>query len=351
MKKILLATLAASLLSLFAWAQDPILKEGHPDEYTVKKGDTLWDISNTFLNTPWMWPEIWHVNPQIENPHLIFPGDLIKLIYLDGSPRLTLERTLRMVPSGTVGADGSTKLTPSVRVQSVEDAITAIPLDKIDSFLSRSRILEGNELETSPYMLAGPQQRLIVGEGDYAYARGTFAENLTNYGIFRKGKVYKDPQTKELLGIYAQGIGTVNVDKTENDIATVKVLRSYEEIRLGDRLLPSEDRSVDSIFYPSAPDGDIKGLIIDVEGGVTQIGKFNVVMINRGDRDGLQIGNVLAIHKRGEVVRDRIKGGKVTLPDERAGLLMVFRTFDKMSLGLVLEADRPLKVDDKVTNP
>ena len=345
MKKILLAFAAATLLSMFTWAQDSLLKNGHPDEYTVQKGDTLWDISGTFLNSPWLWPEIWHVNPQIENPHLIYPGDVIKLIYLDGQPRLTLERTLKLAPGG------ATKLSPSVRVQSAEEAITAIPLDKIDSFLSRSRILEGNELETSPYMLAGPNQRLVVGEGDSAYARGTFDEQYTNYGVYRKGKIYKDPQTKEILGLYAQGIGTVNLDKFTGDVATVHVVRSFEEIRPGDRLLPSEDRSVDSIFFPSAPDTDIEGVIIDVEGGVTQVGKFNVVMINRGEREGLQIGNVLAIYKKGEVVVDRVKGGKVALPDERAGLLMIFRTFDKMSLGLVLEADRPLAVTDKVKNP
>ncbi|QEI13790.1 LysM peptidoglycan-binding domain-containing protein [Cellvibrio japonicus] len=344
MKKIFLALAAASLLSVFAWAQDSVLKSGHPDEYTVQKGDTLWDISGRFLNTPWMWPEIWHVNPQIENPHLIYPGDVIKLIYLDGQPRLTLERTLKLAP-------GTTKLSPSVRVQSAEEAITAIPLDKIDSFLSRSRILESNELDISPYMLAGPDRRLIVGEGDAAYARGNFAEGLTNYGIFRKGKIYKDPVTGEILGIYAQGIGTVNIDKIQGEVATVHVVRSYEEIRQGDRLLPSEDRSVDSIFFPSAPDTDIEGAIIDVEGGVTQVGKYNVVMVNRGEREGLQIGNVLAIYKKGEVVRDRVQGGSIALPDERAGLLMVFRTFDKMSLGLVLEADRPLAVTDKVKNP
>ena len=145
MKKILLAVAAASLISFFSWADDALLKTGHPDEYTVKKGDTLWDISGTFLNSPWLWPEIWHVNPQIENPHLIFPGDLIRLIYLDGQPRLTLERTLKMVP----GAGGATKLSPSIRVQQTEDAISAIPLDKIEVFLSRSRIVEPGEIEAS----------------------------------------------------------------------------------------------------------------------------------------------------------------------------------------------------------
>ena len=347
MKKILLALVATSLLSLFSWAQDSVLKQGHPDEYTVKKGDTLWDISATFLNSPWLWPEIWHVNPQIENPHLIFPGDLIKLIYLDGQPRLTVERTLKMVP----GAGGTTKLSPSIRVQQADEAISAIPLDKVDAFLSRSRIVEPGVLEVAPYMLAGHQQHVIVGEGDQAYARGTFDANYSNYGIYRKGQAFKDPVTKELLGVYAQGIGTVAVDNIEGEIAKVDVVRTYEEVRPGDNLLPSEDRAVDSLFYPSSPDDEINAQIIAVEGGVTQVGKFNVVIINRGEREGLQIGNVLAIYKAGEVVRDRIRGGSVVLPDERAGLVMIFRTFEKLSFGLVLEADRALAVNDKVRNP
>lgn len=349
MKKILLAVAAASLISFFSWADDALLKTGHPDEYTVKKGDTLWDISGTFLNSPWMWPEIWHVNPQIENPHLIFPGDLIKLVYLDGQPRLTLERTMKLVPGA--GINGTTKLSPSIRVQQTEEAISAIPLDKIDAFLSRSRVTLPGELEAAPYMLAGQQQHVIVGAGDRAYARGQFDANYANYGIYRKGQVFKDPVTKELLGVYAQGIGTVAVSKMTGDIATLDVVRTFEEVRPGDNLLPSEDRSVDSVFFPSSPDTEIEAQIIAVEGGVTQVGKFNVVMINKGEREGLQIGNVLAIYKAGEIVTDRVRGGKVALPDERAGLLMIFRTFEKMSFALVLESDRPLAVKDKVRNP
>jgi hypothetical protein len=192
---------------------------------------------------------------------------------------------------------------------------------------------------------------VIVGAGDRAYARGAFDAQYSNYGIYRKGQTYKDPVTKELLGIHAQGIGTVSVAKINDDIATLDILRTYEEVRPGDNLLPSEDRSVDSVFFPSAPDVDIEAQIIAVEGGVTQVGKFNVVMINRGEREGLQVGNVLAIYKTGEIVADRVRGGKVALPDERAGLLMVFRTFEKMSFGLVLETDRALAVNDKVRNP
>lgn len=344
MKKIIWALATASLLCFYSWAQDSSFRQGHPDEYVVKKGDTLWDISGTFLSKPWLWPEIWHVNPQIKNPHLIYPGDLIRLVYIDGKPRLTLERTYKMQP-------GDAKLSPSIRVLSDEDAITTIPLDRIDPFLSRSRIVEPGVLEEAPYVLAGHQQHLMVGAGEKAYGRGNFDERFSNYGIFRKGQMFVDPVTKEVLGVFAQGIGTVAVTEFVDDVAKLDVIRTYEEVRAGDRLLPSEDRAVDSLFYPSAPDTDIDAQIVAVEGGVTQIGKYNVVIINRGEREGLQVGNVLAIYKRGEVVRDRVKGGSIALPDERAGLMMIFRTFEKASFGLVLESDRPLSVNDKAKNP
>ena len=351
MKKIFIGVIAAALLSLNVWAQDSLLRDGHPDEYTVKKGDTLWDISSTFLKSPWKWPEIWHANPQIENPHLIYPGDLIKLIYIDGEARLTSERTLKLVPGASGGINGAEKLSPQIRVVQNEAAITAIPLDKIDSFLSRSRIIDSEKMiDRAPYILAGPQKRIVAGAGDEAYARGDF-KDLTNFGVFRKGEFFYDPLTKEVLGLHALGVGAVSIKSHQGDIATVNVVRANEEIRIGDKLLPSEDRSTASTFFPSGPDTDIKGFIIGVEGGVQQVGKYNVVMINRGDREGLKVGNVLAIYKKGEVVVDRVTGGKVSLPDERAGLLMVFRTFRKMSFALVLEADRPLAVGDSLQNP
>lgn len=343
MKKLLFTVFAVCMFSLLSWADQGLLKSGHPEEYTVKKGDTLWDISNTFLSTPWKWPEIWHVNPQISNPHLIYPGDVIRLIYVDGTPRLTLERTVKLAP-------GDSKLSPSVRVLPNDEAITAIPLDRIDSFLSRSRIVALGELEAAPYILAGAEKRLVTGAGDRAYAKGNLQEE-SNYGVFRKGDILRDPITKEVLGVHALSVGMVSVRSQQDDVATVTVIRTSEEIRLGDRLLRSEDRAVDSTFYPSAPEDDIDGLILAVEGGVTQIGKMNVVILNRGDREGLSVGNVLAIYKQGELVRDRVTGKNVQLPDERAGLLMVFRTFEKMSFGLVLEADRPLSTLDKIRNP
>ena len=349
MKKMIIGVIAAAFLSFTVWAQEALLKSGHPDEYVVKKGDTLWDISSTFLSAPWKWPEIWHANPQIENPHLIYPGDLIRLVYIDGQARLTSERTLKLLPGK--GVNATEKLSPSIRVVPTDLAISTIPLDRIDSFLSRSRILDDESvLRESPYILAGPQKRIVAGAGDEAYARGDF-KDLTNFGVYRKGEVFRDPVTKEVLGLHALGIGAVSIKALKDDVATVNVVRANEEIRIGDNLLPSEDRSTSSMFFPSGPDAEITGAIIGVEGGVRQVGKYNVVMINRGDREGIKAGNVLAIYKKGEVVKDRVSGGKVALPDERAGLLMVFRTFKKMSLALVLEADRPLAVGDSLQNP
>ncbi len=339
------ASAAACVFAFNAWAQDPRLKDSHPDSYIVVKGDTLWDISDKFLENPWVWPEIWQVNPQIENPHLIFPGDVISLVYLDGKPRLTLQRTYKMSP-------GTVKLKPSVRVMPLDQAIPAIPLERINSFLSRSRVLEEGVIEGAPYVVAGAEQHLIVGAGDNIYSRGEFSEGISAYGVYRKGQVYRDPETKEVLGIEARDIGSVSMRDTRGEIATLEVTRSTEEIRAGDRVLPTEERSIDSTFYPSAPEDEaIRGLIVAVEGGVTQVGYLDVVAVNLGERDKVEVGNVLAVYKRGERVRDRIAGDMVELPEERAGLLMIFRTFDKMSLGIVLESERPLAVLDRLYNP
>lgn len=349
MKKSLISLIAVSAtacaLAFSAWAQEARLKDNHPDEYTVVKGDTLWDISDKFLENPWMWPEIWQVNPQIDNPHLIFPGDVISLVYLDGKPRLVLQRTYKMSP-------GTVKMTPSVKVMPLDEAIPAIPLDRINSFLSRSRVLGIGELEAAPYVVAGEDKRIIVGAGDNIYARGDFAGDVKTYGVYRKGQLYKDPESGEVLGVEALDIGSVKMRDLANDIATFSVIRTTEEIRVTDRVLPTEERAIDSTFYPSAPeDENVRGLIVAVEGGVTQVGYLDVVALNLGERDNIEVGNVLAVYKRGEVVKDRIAGDRITLPEERAGLLMVFRTFEKMSLGIVLAAERPLAVEDRLYNP
>lgn len=345
MRKSLLALLfAAGGLALTSLAQAEVqLKDGHPDRYTVVKGDTLWDISGKFLRQPWKWPEIWHANPQVANPHLIYPGDTLNLVYVDGQPRLMLNRG---------ESRGTIKLSPQVRSTPMAEAIPTIPLEAINSFLLSNRIVDTpEEFNGKPYVVAGNAERVVSGAGDRVYARGQFDEEHPIYGIFRQGKTYADPDTQEFLGINADDIGTGEVVAEEGDIGTLVLSRSTQEVRLGDRLFPTEERAINSTFMPSEPSSEINGLILDVPRGVTQIGQFDVVTLNKGLRDGLEIGNVLAIYKTGETVRDRVTGESVKIPDERSGLLMVFRTYDKLSYGLVLQASRQLAVMDKVRNP
>jgi nucleoid-associated protein YgaU len=347
LKKPVLILLGVALVFFNSWAEDPILRDDHPDSHEVVKGDTLWDIANRFLNNPWMWPELWHANPQIENPHLIYPGDMIKLVYMEGEPRLTVkrgDRTYKMSP-------GDVKLKPKIHVMPLEQPIPAIPLDIIDPFLSSSRVLDPGVLESAPYVVQGTQRHVISGKGSSLFARGEFDRTIEAYGFFRKGQVLIDPVTEEILGIHAKDIGTGKLSRITGDIATVDVVRSTQEVRPGDRMIADEERRVQSIFYPSPPETQIDGVIIGREEGVDQIGYMDVVIINRGEREGLKSGNVLAILEQGEVVRDPITEKEVKLPEERAGLCMVFVDYEQVSYALVLTADRPLEVGAKVRNP
>lgn len=341
--------LAIGVISVAAEDLTQYLKPGHPDVYSVVKGDTLWDISGTFLSKPWLWPEIWQINPHIENPHLIYPGDQIALIYVDGQPRLQLSRgdagrTTRLTPSDTVS------LQPQVRSTPLESAIPAISLDAIQGFLVQNRVVEPHVLEAAPYVVQGESERLVLGAGDRVYVRGTLADN-ESYNLVRRGPLYVDPETEEVLGREATYIGFGQAVAQDASIASMDVTQTREEVQIGDRVLPTEERRVDSSFFPSAPSGDVNGEIISVFSGVTQVGQYDVVVINRGERENIEVGNVLAIYRRGALARDRIANETIRLPSERAGLMMVFRTFEKLSYGLVLSTERPLSVNDEVRNP
>lgn len=342
MKKMLVGLVAAWLFSMAAWADTVTLKDGHPETYTVQKGDTLWDISGRFLRDPWLWTNIWNVNPEIENPHLIFPGDVIRLVWVDGKPRLTLQR----------GEGGRTvKLGPQMRIEPIDTAIPAVPLEKISAWLRRSRIVDVATLERAPYVVAAQDARVIGGAGDDVYLRGDFSGDERQYGIFRKGRIYRDPQTQEMLGIYAEDIASGRVIAEERDIATLRLDAASGEVRIGDRALVPLEESVSSTYWPSRPSADLSGEIIGTEQGVSALGSYSVVVLNRGAREGLEVGNVLAIYNRGAVVQDTIGKRNVKLPDVRAGLLMVIRTFDKASFAIVLDAQKPMSVGDIVKAP
>ena len=332
------------LLSLLfsGWLQAEVeLNSDVPETYIVKKGDTLWGISGMYLKEPWLWPELWDVNPQIDNPHLIFPGDELYLIWVDGQSRLRLRR----------GRD--VKLTPNMRVTPLDLAIPIIPLDQIGPWLLRHRIMEAEDLNDSAYVVAADQRHLITGPGDKVYGRGLFPDGERAYGIYRPGDTYRDPLTDEFLGYQAKDIGNARLlSSNEDEVTELEVTRVSEEVRISDRLLPLEERILDATFQPRAPGVDIvDGFMIAVDGGITQIGEMSIVVINKGKRDGLEIGHVLAVYQAGELIFDKVAEENVQLPDSRSGLAMVFESFEKASYAIILKASGPLKVLDKVKNP
>lgn len=339
-------------LSQPSFAEDTF-KESHPEIYTVKTGDTLWHIAETFLQSPWLWPEVWHLNDQIENPHLIYPGDSVKLIYIDGKPHLTVERN-----SGSAGKsylpDGTLKLSPKIRVSELASEIPAIPLDAIQSFLVDHRIVTKEDLDNAPYVVAGSDERIIIGAADYFYARDPltqWSEASLAYGVYRGGSAFFDPITGENLGYEAIQIGLSKFIEQTDDVARIKLVESSEEVRISDVLLPTLQQRVQSVFHPKSPITEIDGKIIHVFAGVRNVSQHDVVVVNKGTREKLQTGDVLATYQVGEQIRDRKTNELLQLPSERSGLMVIFRTFEKLSFGLVVKSYKSITVMDEVKNP
>jgi len=329
-------------LSLAVHASDqPELREDHPKRYTVQPGDTLWDISGRFLTEPWLWPEIWYENPKIDNPHLIYPGDIIKLTTVDGEPRLTAER-----------GGGTVKLSPEVRAEDLDEAVRTIPVNAIRPFLTDHRLVSKEELQAAPYILAGGEERVISSTEDMVYVRGMPTSPTPAWDVVRKGQRLVDPASGDVLGFVATKVGSAQLEDT-GEPATMRITSVNREIREGDRLIKGRKEGLRSRFTPRAPESQIEGQIMAVMGGVTQIGQLDVVALNVGKTNGLEVGNVLRVFKRGRLVEDDIgaDGETVRLPDERAGELIVFRTFDRMSFGLIMEATRAMETEDLVRTP
>jgi hypothetical protein len=326
------------------------LADNAPDSYVVKHGDTLWGIAKVFLRDPWYWPEIWQVNPQIQNPHLIYPGDTLRLVFVDGQPVVT------MLQRGDAA-----RVEPRVRSQPFESAITTIPYETVAAFMSKPSVLDESEIKHAPYVLATRDLHVVMSDGDTLYARGftSPAEIGAHYNIVRVGEKLVDPDDKRLLGYNGVFTGAGHVTR-QGDPTTLIMTESAIETRAGDKLMAGGiDVPLD--FIPSAPQVKTNGRIIAVSDGVTIIGQYYVVVINRGSRDGLAPGNVLGVFDTGPRVRDTDKKGffnldrfdtkKIQLPSERTGTFMVFKTFDNISYGLIMEATNLIQVGDKVENP
>ncbi len=326
-----------------------------PDSYVVKRGDTLWGIAKVFLRDPWFWPEIWQVNRQIQNPHLIYPGDTLRLVYIDGQPRITLQR-------GMMERGDSARVMPRVRSQALEGAVTTIPYEVVAAFMSKPSVLANEQIKGAPYVFATRDSHIIVSNGDVMYARGfsSPAELGMHYNVVRVGDALRDPDDNRIVGYDGIFTGSGHVTRG-GDPATLIMTESTRETVPGDKLLEGgADVALD--FIPSPPKVKVDGRIMAVSDGVTVIGQYQVVVINRGARDGLAPGNVLAVFEVGGSVRDTVNKGflggmsrlgakKVQLPDERTGTFMVFKTFDEISYGLIMEAKNIIRVADRVQNP
>ena len=325
-----------------------------PKHYTVKRGDTLWGIASMYLRDPWLWPEVWILNPQIPNPHLIYPGDTLALAYgADGRPQVSLEQA------------GAVRLDPRLRNSALDSAIPTIPYSAIAAFLSRPTVVTADEMRHAPYVLAFRDKHEIAGAGIEVYIRNLPAAENARFAIVHVGNELRDPDDGKVVGYEGIYTATALVQRP-GDPAKALLIDTARETLRGDRLLSADASETPVTFALRAPASDVHGRIIDVVGGTELAGQYAVVVINRGKRHGLEPGNVLAVDQAGDVVRDLYRGGKtigntnglgtsfaprVRLPDERNGTLLVFKVFDRVSFGLIVGASDTIHVADVVRNP
>lgn len=319
-----------------------------PDQHLVVRGDTLWDISGKFLEHAWCWPQVWGMNrEQIRNPHWIYPG---QIVYLDrAAGRLRLGS-----PTGSNAALGTDQLSPRIRTQQLAaDAVPAIPSSAIEPFLSQPLIVEKDQLQTTPRIIATQEGRVFLGKGDKAYVRGDL-QGHTAFQVFRPGKPLTDPVTKAVLGYEATYLGDIQLQRagsTDDEANTFVVLSSKEEMGVGDRLLPMALMPIMN-YVPHAPATTIDARVMSIYGGVTNAGQNQVVTINRGSSAGIDIGTTLELYRFGRTIPDPTDHKKpVKLPDERYGSLFVFRVFDQVSYGLIMQVTDSVQVGDVARSP
>ncbi len=341
--RLILGLIIPLFFSATLWADELKINPNHPNQYTVVKGDTLWDISGKFLEHPWRWPELWHNNPQIKDPHWIYPGDTLYFSYVNGVPTLSLS------PEGS----SEVTLVPRVRESPIEQAIQVIPPDKIAQFLTSPRVVSEGELNNAAYILEIAGERLVGSAGDRIYVRGIDQPTSLEYRIFRPGAPYISPETQEILGYEAKYVGDAMLEAS-GDPSTLLVNKSTEQLRRGDRLMAGNEKGLALNYFPRPPETPISGHIIRNMSGMNQIGQYDVVVLDKGTADGLEPGHTLDVYRAGRIVADPYRAEKavaVKLPDELAGVLIVFRPFERVSYALVMKAEGAIHTMDRVQTP
>jgi hypothetical protein len=319
-----------------------------PDQHKVVRGDTLWDISARFLEHPWCWPQVWGLNrDQIRNPHWIYPGQIV--IFDRASGRLRLAGD-----ADGIGGVPTVKLSPHVRAENLEaQAIPAIPANVIEPFLTQPLLLEESALQGAPHVVQGEDGRVVLGKGDKAYVRGDLGD-ATVFQIYRPASALRDPDTREVLGHEAVYLGIARLDRpasAPNEAHRFIITGSEREIGPGALLTPLPPMPLVN-YAPHRPQAPVEARIISVYGGMDNAGQNAVVTINRGKSNGLDVGSVLELYRYGKVVKDRGAGNQpVRLPDEKSGTLFIFRTFDRVSYGLVMQVANRIQVGDAARSP
>lgn len=389
--------LAGLLLLPMSPVQAVELAPDAPQTYVVRAGDTLWDIAGRYLREPWYWAEIWQANPGIDNPNLIYPGDVLELTMVDGQPRV---RVARGGETTTGSRDGMrvVRLSPQVRVSSLKAAVPTISISSIAPFLTQPYVADSDQIKRAAYVVGFPDEHIVAGLHDSIYVRRIDSNIDTRFQALRPGDALRDPDTNEILGYEAVFVANLTLERT-GDPAKLQVTRAEREVSIGDRVIPAAlEQSLENFFPRPAPPGT-KGRILTVLNGVSQIGQFDVVTINRGTRDRIEVGHVFEAFIGGTRERDQVRGGsfatnwrdespfstdfwfgrdqvrqgwRMNEPDaaplpphvefrrensqyfkpfERAGILMVFRTFERVSFALVMNTYRAINVGDWVAPP
>lgn len=342
---LLLSSLVTGVL-VHAQSAIPRLADNAPDTYVVERGDTLWDISALFLNEPWRWPELWSVNPDLRDPNLIYPGDVLYLRWDNGKPGVYLTSAPR---------EGVTKLSPKMRSEPLASAIPEIPRDVIDPFIANHRFETAVDRSLHPRVAGGSGGRLISGMGDSIYVAGRLSSGVVTYDVVRPSQELTDPISGEFLGQLMMSVGRVALSHegaNKGEASRFDVVAAREELRVGDILLPVVDGEVVSVFKPRAPDVEVSsGVILSVDSGVSQIGALDVVATNLGRDDAVEVGHVLGITKVAEKIRDPETREWLSVPAAHAGTLILFAVHEKASFGLILRANQPLAVGDELINP
>jgi hypothetical protein len=372
-KNLLSAGLILALLALAApvFADTVDLKPDHPERYVVQKGDTLWDISKRFLKDPWRWASVWKINEQIKNPHLIYPGDVIVLTYVEGKPQLGVLREEKVAapaapapapapaaaPAPVAPPAGEAppgmkveKLEPRVHAEAIKQPIPTISPEVIAPFLTQPLVVSRSELRDAGYVTIGLDDRRALGDGSEFYARGLKDKETEYYQVFRQGPALKNPDTGEVLGYEAMYLGDARLLEP-GDPAKLVVTSVKQEILPTDRLVAAPEKAALPYYFPRAPEKEVHGWILSAINGLREFGPNTIVAISLGQRDGMEEGNVLRIMRHVGQDTDPVTNRRYKLPDESTGLLMVFRVFDKVSYALIMEAKQPVHLHDALVTP